>query len=130
MNMKLLFDTHILLWAAQDDDRLTDQARAMLESEDTQPFFSSVSIWEVAIKSGLGREDFNVDPRLLRRGLLANGFVELPVTGEHAIEVLALEAHHKDPFDRMLVAQGRVEGLVLVTADPLVLQYAGRIIRV
>ena len=128
--MKLLLDTHILLWAAEGNARLSDQARALLEAEDTLPFFSSVSIWEVAIKTGLGRDTFDVDPRLLRRGLLASGFVELPVTGEHAIEVRTLEAHHRDPFDRMLIAQSRVEGMTLVTADALILQYAGKIIRV
>lgn len=128
--MKLLLDTHILLWAAEGNARLSDQARALLEAEDTLPYFSSVSIWEVAIKTGLGRDTFDVDPRLLRRGLLAGGFVELPVTGEHAIEVLSLEAHHRDPFDRMLIAQSRVEGMTLVTADQLVSQYTGKIIRV
>ncbi len=128
--MKLLLDTHILLWAAQGEDRLSAQARVLLEDADAQLYFSSVSIWEVAIKSGLGREDFDVDPRLLRRGLLAHGYVELPVTGEHAIEVRLLEPHHKDPFDRMLIAQARIEGLVLVTADHLVSKYTGKIIKV
>ncbi len=128
--MKVLLDTHILLWAAEGNARLSDQARALLEAEDTQPFFSSLSIWEVAIKAGLGHNDFDVDPRLLRRGLLASGFVELPVTGEHAIEVCSLEAHHKDPFDRMLIAQSRVEGMALVTADAQIARYTGKIIRV
>jgi PIN domain nuclease of toxin-antitoxin system len=128
--MKLLLDTHILLWAAKDDDRLSAQARALLEAEDTQPVFSAISIWEVAIKTGLGRDDFDAEPHLLRRGLLASGFVELPVTGEHAIEVRSLEPHHRDPFDRMLIAQSRVEGMTLVTADYLVSQYTGKIIRV
>ena len=128
--MKLLLDTHVLLWAAQDSDRLSDQAKALIEADEAQLFFSAVSIWEVAIKVGLGRDDFDVDPRVLRRGLLASGYVELPVTGEHGIEVRALEHHHKDPFDRMLIAQGRVEGLVLMTADHLVSQYKGKILRV
>lgn len=128
--MKLLLDTHILLWAALDVTQLSQQARAMLESDDAVLFFSAASIWEVAIKNGLGRADFVVDARLLRRGLLENGYVELPITGEHAIETGLLEDLHQDSFDRMLIAQARVEGLQLITADDTVAQYPGRIIRV
>jgi PIN domain nuclease of toxin-antitoxin system len=92
--------------------------------------FSSASLWEVAIKRGLGRDDFRVDPRLLRRGLLDNGYSELPITSEHAVAVDGLPPFHKDPFDRMLVAQATVEGIALLTADPWVAQYPGPVRRV
>jgi len=84
----------------------------------------------VAIKRGLGRDDFQVDPRLLRRGLLDNGYAELPIRSEHAVAVDGLPTHHKDPFDRLLVAQAQVEGITLLTADPLVALYPGPIRRV
>jgi len=87
--------------------------------------FNSASLWEVAIKRGLGREDFRADPRLLRRGLLDNGYRELPITSEHAVAVDGLPPLHKGPFDRILVAQATVEGVALLTADPLVGQYPG-----
>ena len=85
------------------------------------------SLWEVAIKSGLGRTDFDVDPRLLRRGLLENGYVELDVTGAHAAAVDLLPPIHKDPFDRILIAQARIEGIMLLTADEVVARYPGPI---
>lgn len=85
--------------------------------------FSAATIWEVAIKFGLGRPDFTVDPRLLRRGLLDNGYTELAVDGTHAADVAGLPAHHTDPFDRIQIAQARVEGLVLLTSDSEVARY-------
>ncbi len=87
--------------------------------------FSAASIWEVAIKSGLGRADFRADANVLRRGLLDNGYVELPISAAHAAAVAHLPPIHKDPFDRMLIAQATIEGIVLVTADALVAQYPG-----
>lgn len=125
--MKLLLDTHLLLWAAGVPERLPDEARALLEDEDATPFFSAASLWEVAIKNGLGRADFSVDPRVLRRGLLENGYVEMAVTGAHAVAVDLLPPIHKDPFDRLLIAQARVEGLTLLTADRIVARYPGPI---
>ena len=98
-------------------------ARALLEDPHNEPMFSSASLWEIAIKSGLGRDDFHVDARLLRRGLLDNGYGELPVTSEHAVAIDGLPRIHKDPFDRLLVAQSMVEGITLPTSDPLVAQY-------
>jgi PIN domain nuclease of toxin-antitoxin system len=83
----------------------------------------SASLWEVAIKRGLGRSDFRVDPRVLRRGLLDNGYDELPITGEHAVALDGLPPIHKDPFHRMLIVQSMVEGITLLTADPLIAQY-------
>jgi PIN domain nuclease of toxin-antitoxin system len=121
--MKLLLDTHVLLWAAGQPDRLPAKARKLLGDPRNEPIFSSASLWEIAIKSGLGRDDFQVDARLLRRGLLDNGYSELPITSEHAVAIDGLPPIHKDPFDRLLVAQSMVEGITLLTADPLVARY-------
>lgn len=125
--MKLLLDTHLLLWAAGMPDRLPAAALAAIEDGENELLFSPASLWEVAIKRGLGREDFQVDPRLLRRGLLDNGYEELPITGEHAVSVDGLPPIHKDPFDRLLVAQSIVEGITLLTTDEVVAQYPGPI---
>jgi PIN domain nuclease of toxin-antitoxin system len=125
--VKLLLDTHLLLWAAGQPEQLSLDARALIENPAHELVFSAASLWEVAIKRGLGRDDFRVDPRLLRRGLLDNGYVELSITSEHAVAVDGLPALHKDPFDRILVAQSLVEGMLLVTADPIVAQYSGSI---
>ena len=125
--MKVLLDTHVLLWAAGEQARLSQEARELIEDPDTELVFSAASLWEVAIKSGLGRDDFSVDPRLLRRGLLENGYTELAVTGSHAVAVDSLPPLHKDPFDRILVAQAQVEGFLLLTADPAVASYGGSI---
>ena len=121
--MKFLLDTHLLLWAAGNPDRLPAAARRLLDDLQNELIFSSASLWEVAIKHGLGRGDFRVDARLLRRGLLDNGYGELPITSEHAVARDGLPAIHKNPFDRILVAQSMVEGITLLTADPLVAQY-------
>lgn len=123
--MKLLLDTQLLLWAAGDPSRLSAVARALIEGPDNELFFSAVSLWEISIKRGLGRSDFQADPRVLRRGLLDNGYRELPVTSEHAVAIEGLPPIHKDPFDRMLVAQATAEGITLLTADSLVAQYPG-----
>lgn len=125
--MKLLLDTHLLLWASGQPERLSSAARALLDDRQNELLFSSASLWEVAIKRGLGRSDFRADPRLLRRGLLDNGYGELPITSQHAVAVDSLPTIHKDPFDRILVAQSIVEGVVLLTADSQVAQYAGPI---
>lgn len=128
--MKLLLDTQILLWAAGEPERLSVSARALLEDERHELVFSAASLWEVAIKSGLGREDFRVDPRLLRRGLLDNGYSELPITSLHAVGVEVLPDLHKDPFDRMLLAQALAEGITLVTADARLADYPAPVRRV
>ena len=128
--MRLLLDTHLLLWAAGRPDRLPASARRLLSDADNDLLFSVVSLWEIVIKQALGRADFQIDPRLLRRGLLDNGYTELQITGEHAGAVVGLPPLHKDPFDRMLVAQSAVEGITLVTADPLVAQYPALVRRV
>jgi PIN domain nuclease of toxin-antitoxin system len=121
--MKLLLDTHVLLWAAGQPERLPPAARELLDDPRNEPMFSSASLWEIAIKSGLGRDDFQVNARLLRRGLLDNGYGELPISSEHAVAIDGLPPIHRDPFDRLLVAQSMVEGITLLTSDPLVAQY-------
>lgn len=123
--MKLLLDTHPLFRAAGQPDRLPMEARALIDSPENELFFSAASIWEVVIKGNLGRDDFRADARLLRRGLLDNGCGELPVGSEHAAAVENLPPIHKDPFDRILVAQAQVEGITLLTVDPLVARYPG-----
>jgi PIN domain nuclease of toxin-antitoxin system len=128
--MKLLLDTHLLLWAASNPERLSPVARALLDTPENELFFSAASLWEIAIKRGLGRADFKVDARVLRRGLLDNGYSELPIGSEHAVAIDNLPPIHKDPFDRILVAQATVEGIVLLTVDALVAQYPGPVQRV
>ena len=125
--MTALLDTHVLLWAAGLPDRLPSEARVLIENPATDLVYSAASLWEVAIKKGLGRADFDVDPRILRRALLDNGYTELAVTGAHAVEVDLLPPIHKDPFDRILVAQARVEGMTLLTADQRLGDYPGPI---
>ena len=115
--MKLLLDTHLLLWAAEGFERLPPDARPLLGDPANRLLFSAASIWEVVIKRGLGREDFLVDPGALRRGLLDGGYIELPVSGVHTLAVGALPPLHKDPFVRLLIAQAIVEQATLLTAD-------------
>jgi len=128
--MKLLIDTHLLLWAAGQPRRLPSAARKLINDPRNELLFSVASLWEIAIKKGLGREDFRVDPRLLRRGLLDNGYGELPIAGEHAVAVDSLPPLHKDPFDRILIAQAMVESITLLTSDPLLVQYPGPVRKV
>ena len=122
--MKLLLDTHLLLWAARQPKRLPAEARRLIEDPGNEPLFSPASIWEVSLKSALGREDFQADARILRRGLLDNGYSELPILSEHAAATADVPPIHKDPFDRLLIAQSLVEGIALLTADPLVARYS------
>lgn len=121
--MNLLLDTHLLLWAASEPKRLSAKARTLLLDPANHLVFSSASLWEISIKNGLDRVDFNVDPRRLWRMLLVSGYRELPVTSEHTVAVNELPNLHKDPFDRILVAQARVEGLTLLTVDKAVAKY-------
>ena len=125
--MKLLLDTHLLLWAAGRPSRLSATARKLIDAPSNELLFSAASIWEVAIKRGLGRSDFQADPRLLRRGLLDNGYAELPILSDHVVALDSLPPIHKDPFDRLLVAQATVEGITLLTVDTIVAQYPGPI---
>jgi len=128
--MKLLLDTHLLLWAAQGFECLPPDAQRLMGTPENDLFFSVASLWEIVIKRGLGRDDFKADPRVLRRSLLDNGYKELPIHSEHAVAIDALPPIHKDPFDRLLVAQAIVEGITLLTADARVAEYPGPIQRV
>ncbi len=128
--MKLLLDTHLLLWAAGEPERVPARARALIKDPANELIFSAASLWEIVIKRRLGRDDFRVDPRLLRRGLLDNSYCELPVTSEHAVALDSLLPIHKDPFDRILVAQATVEGMALLTVDPVVARYQGPVRKV
>ena len=125
--MRLLLDTHIVLWGAVEPERLPKSASSLVEDPENEIAFSAVSVWEVAIKTARGRADFRIDPAVLRRNLFDNGYSELAVTGAHAAALLSLPPLHKDPFDRMLVAQAIVEGVTLVTGDPAVARYPGPI---
>ena len=125
--MELLLDTHILLWAANEPSKLSDAAREAIGNTENELLFSAASIWEIVIKSSLGRPDFDVDAHQLRRGLLDNGYDELAITSEHALAVAMLPSLHKDPFDRILVAQAISEGLRLLTVDQAVADYPGPI---
>jgi len=125
--VKLLLDTHLLLWAADQPERLSEEARRLLSDPEHALVFSAASIWEIAIKQGLKNSNLRADARLLRRGLLDNGYEELPVTSAHAVTLDTLPRLHRDPFDRILLAQAQVEGIVLLTSDEQVAQYPGAI---
>jgi PIN domain nuclease of toxin-antitoxin system len=122
--MRVLLDTHILLWALLQPARLGAARRRVLESPENRIYFSAVNIWEIAIKRALDRPDFTAEPAPIRAAALDTGFEELPVSGEHAAGVRGLPDHHRDPFDRLLIAQARHEPLLLMSDDPLVSRYA------
>ena len=125
--MRLLLDTHLLLWASFEPMRLTPQVKNLLSDLTNELLFSVASIWEIAIKTSLGRQNFDFDSALLRRGLLDRGYIELPITGLHAVTVATLPPLHKDPFDRILVAQSIAESILLLTSDAAVARYPGPI---
>jgi PIN domain nuclease of toxin-antitoxin system len=126
--LRLLLDTHLLLWAASEPERISAEARNLIAANER--CFSAASLWELAIKSALGRTDFVVDVAALYAGLRTNQYGELPVTSAHALFTTNLPPLHKDPFDRILVAQAIVEGLTLLTADPVVARYGGAVRKV
>ena len=121
--MRLLLDTQVLLWSAGDPERLPEEARALLSAPENLLYFSPANLWEIVIKNGLGRDDFQDDAHALRRGLLDNGYRDVCIDSSHALMIQNLPSIHKDPFDRMLIAQAMVEGLTLVTSDGLVVRY-------
>lgn len=124
--MRLLLDTHVFIWALIDDPRLRLSAKALIEEAD-EVYVSSASIWEIAIKAAIGKID--ADAEEMMQAIEESGFIELPITAAHAAHVATLPAveNHKDPFDRLLVAQARHEPLVLLTGDPKVVAYGGLI---
>jgi PIN domain nuclease of toxin-antitoxin system len=119
-----LLDTHVFLWWITDDPRLSDRVRAVLGGSANRIIFSAVSAWEIVIKARLGRLDIQGGVALLVTDqIAANGFVSLAVEMRHALQVARLPPLHRDPFDRMLIAQAQAEDLTLLTADVLVAQY-------
>jgi PIN domain nuclease of toxin-antitoxin system len=125
--MRLLLDTHLLVWAMGEPERLPAGCAAMLEDPSNSLLFSVASLWELVIKQALGRPDFNLEPSLLRQALLGGGWQELPIEASHALAVSQLPPLHRDPFDRLLLAQAQVEGLLLLTADSQLSLYPGPI---
>ncbi len=123
--MRLLLDTHLLVWAMGSPERLPSGLAAMLVDPQNTPVFSVASLWELVIKKALGRPDFGVEPALLRRALLDGGWQELPIAAIHVLAVAQLPLFHRDPFDRLLLAQASADGLLLVTADSQLAQYPG-----
>ncbi|MBI2811045.1 MAG: type II toxin-antitoxin system VapC family toxin [Candidatus Melainabacteria bacterium] len=128
--MKYLLDTHLLVWALSSAKRLSQATQSIIADAENEMFFSAASIWEISIKSSAGRQDFQVDPAIFRRGLLDNDYRELPITGEHAATVVILPPIHKDPFDRLLIAQAIVEGITFLTVDAALTGYPGPILKV
>jgi PIN domain nuclease of toxin-antitoxin system len=126
--MRLLLDTHILLWSAAD--LLPPSALDYLQNEENELYFSPASIWEIVIKRGLNRSDFAVDPHLLSRGLLENGYQQLLISTQHTLYSGTLPMIHKDPFDRLLLAQAVSEGIALLTADDIMAKYPAPVILV
>ena len=124
--MKILLDTHLLLWSAADV--LPPGAVRYIEDETNILLFSPASLWEIVIKRGLGRDDFIVDPASLYSGLLSAGYLELPITSRHALLVASLPPLHKDPYDRILLAQAASEGIPFLTVDKVLAQYPGSLI--
>jgi PIN domain nuclease of toxin-antitoxin system len=128
--VKFLLDTHLLLWIAENSERLSDELRNELVDPSNEFIFSAASLWEISIKNALSRADFRVNPRAIRQGLLDGGYVELPITSEHAVNIDALPPLHKDPFDRLLLAQALTEGVTLLTADDQLARYSGPVRKV
>ncbi|MBI2181571.1 MAG: type II toxin-antitoxin system VapC family toxin [Deltaproteobacteria bacterium] len=121
--MRLLLDTHLLLWAAASSARLPREARELLQDDSNDVYYSAASIWEIAIKSSLRRKDFRIDLTRLLGILPEMGLIELPVRAPHAARVAELPLIHRDPFDRLLIAQSVTEPLTLLTNDTLLDRY-------
>jgi PIN domain nuclease of toxin-antitoxin system len=128
--MRFLLDTQVAIWALLDAPRLSRAAREILDDSENRLLFSVCSIWEIATKRALKRPGFQFDPRLIRQTLLRYGCEELAIESPHAFEVEHLPPIHKDPFDRILIAQAMVEGITLLTADPVIAKYPGPIRKV
>ena len=127
--MRLLLDTQVFLWFLSDEARVPDDARAAIESASNPVLVSAVSIWEIAIKASIGRLQIShPDVMKLPHLIETAGFDELPIDARHAAAVVVLPMHHRDPFDRLLVAQARVEELTLVTTDPAIRAYDVRVL--
>jgi PIN domain nuclease of toxin-antitoxin system len=121
---RILLDTHLLIWALDEYDRLPGDIRDLLQDPANEVVFSVVSIWEIAIKARLGRTSFAVRPDEIASSALATGFVELPLRWQAAAAVADLPMHHRDPFDRAIVAQAISEPVHLYTADRKLIPYS------
>jgi PIN domain nuclease of toxin-antitoxin system len=121
--MRFLLDSHILVWMAAMTARLPRQARDLLEDPENTLFFSAVSIWELTVKHAIDKDGIPMHPSVLYRSLIDNGITEVPITSLHGLAVGALPMIHKDPFDRLLLAQCRQEGMTLLTADRVLASY-------
>jgi PIN domain nuclease of toxin-antitoxin system len=130
VSQRLLLDTHLLLWAALFPERLPQKASQLMDDPANTLYFSTVSIWEISIKLSRPREDLSIDVREWRAGMLGNGYQELLINSLHAMSVRDLPDLHKDPFDRLLLAQAMREDLTLVTADATLASYPGPILKV
>ena len=128
--MRLLLDTQILIWALGEPKRLPKEVRAALESPVNEVLFSAASIWEIAIKAQMGRANFKIAPAEIAQAAVDSGFVELPVRAEHGARVSSLPLHHRDPFDRLLVAQAMTEPCRLVTADAILSGYSELVVTI
>jgi PIN domain nuclease of toxin-antitoxin system len=128
--MRLLLDTHLLLWVAQNSPRLSSAARKLIGDKGNELIFSVASLWEFGIKYAKAPDQFDTSPLELREALLLNGYVELDIAGKHVLAISNLPALHGDPFDRILIAQSAVEGITLLTSDERVSQYPGSIRKV
>lgn len=125
--MRFLLDTQLLLWATGAPERLSDAAEKIILDSSVRLLYSSVSVWEVAIKSTLGRSDFLVQPARFLEELIDRGYAELPMHADHAIAIAELPTIHRDPFDRMLIGQATRESIVLLTTDTVIGSYPGPI---
>jgi PIN domain nuclease of toxin-antitoxin system len=128
--MTFLLDTHFVMWIPIEDRRIGRAALRILNDPGNTFVFSAVNLWEIAIKRALKGAAFAYDPRAIRKHMLANGYVELPIEGSHAVAVDALPLIHNDPFDRLLIAQAVVEGITFLTRDRTIGRYPGPIRRI
>lgn len=125
--MKILLDSHLLVWLVAASEKLPNTARFLMEAPENQLYFSAASIWELTIKYAAGRSDFTFPPAVLQQTLLDSDFVELPITSTHGLVGGMLPSIHKDPFDRILIAQAIAEDMVFMTSDETIAQYEGPI---
>jgi PIN domain nuclease of toxin-antitoxin system len=128
--LRLLLDTHVLIWALAEPRRLKAGVREIILDRANDVLFSAASIWEIAIKAALGRADFGVSPQEIAAEALAIGLTELPVRSDAAARVAQLAPHHRDPFDRLLIAQALVEPARLYTADTQLAAYTELVVTV
>lgn len=127
--MKYLLDTHILLWATTNHPKLSSIAKEIILDESNELYFSTASIWEIAIKVNLGKLHLPVNTPIFRRTLLENNYLELEINSYHAMATEQLPLLHQDPFDRILLAQAQHEGFFLLSADSKVQAYGEWIVR-